>query len=281
MLKTAFHTGYLGNFPIEEVIRMVRDHGYDQVEINAEQLPWGRPHIAPETPTKDIDRLAKLGPFSALSAHHNELGSPNPEHARYATAWTIRLMDVALDLGIDIVHVIPGGDAEQQSLYRCLSDCHEAAQKKKITLALEPIVGRIIGTTATALDALAAVPGLAINFDPSHLQVMGDNTVEAAHVLGPHSAHMHLKDARGTLDDWAFVPLGQGEIDLEGTVRAMIAEGFDRTISVEHESHYFAGDVRPPEQVLAESKAFLDKVIVDHTTRATAAQPLKPSLQRA
>ena len=261
MPLTAFHTGFLGDISIDDAIRMIRDHGYDQLELDAEQLPWGRPHVAPETSPSELDRLAKLGPFSALSTHHNELGSSNPEHARYATAWTIRLMDVALDLGIGIVHVIPGGDAELHRLYNSLNECAEHAARKGLTIALEPIVGRVIGTTATALDALEKVPGLKINFDPSHLQVMGDDTVDAAHKLGPHSAHMHLKDARGTLDDWAFVPLGAGEIDLAATVEAMIAKGFDGSISIEHESHYFAGDERPPEQVLGESKTFLDQVI--------------------
>ena len=266
MLLTAFHTGFLGDIPVDDTIRMIRDHGYDQVELNAEHLPWGRPHVAPETSPKDLDRLAILGPFSALSTHHNELGSPNPEHGRYAVAWTIRLMDVALDLGIHIVHVIPGGDADLNVLYDSLNECVAHATKKGLTLALEPIVGRTIGTSAGALEMLERVPGLKINFDPSHLQVMGDDTVEAAHKLGSHSVHMHLKDARGTLDDWAFVPLGTGEIDLAGTAKAMVAEGFDGTISIEHESHYFAGDERPAKQVLAECKAYLDDVIAEALT---------------
>ena len=112
-----------------------------------------------------------------------------------------------------------------------------------------------------ALEAVGNRETFGFNFDPSHLEVQAEDPRRVVDELADLVAHMHLKDACGTLDDWAFVPLGQGEIDLEGTVRAMIAEGFDRTISVEHESHYFAGDVRPPEQVLAESKAFLDKVI--------------------
>ena len=63
-------------------------------------------------------------------------------------------MDVALDLGIHIVHVIPGGDTDLNVLYDSLNECVAHATKKGLTLALETIVGRTIGTMAGALDML-------------------------------------------------------------------------------------------------------------------------------
>ena len=260
-IPLSFHTGLLSDLPTADAVRMIRDHGYDMAELNTEDLPWGPAHIRLTTPMSEIDAIAKLGPFSALCIHHRDFGAADPDRRDAATAWTIAMLDRAVDLDISIVHVIPGAEADLPALHDALARGVEAAERKEVTFALEAIVGRIIGTTATALDALDAVPGLAINFDPSHLLIMGDDTVEAARQLGSKSAHMHLKDARGTLDEWAFVPLGTGEIDLVKTTAALVEAGFDGPISIEHESHYFANDNRSVQQVLADCKVFMDQMI--------------------
>jgi len=147
-IPLSFHTGLLSDLPVVDAVRMIRDHGYELVELNAEILPWGPAHVGLTTPVSELSALAKLGPYSALCIHHRDFESADSDRCDAALAWTEAMMDRAVDLGIDIVHVIPGETAALAALHRSLAIGVEAAQQKGLTFALEPIVGRIIGTTA-------------------------------------------------------------------------------------------------------------------------------------
>lgn len=260
LIPLSFHTGLLSALSATDAVRMIRDHGYEMAELNAEILPWGPPHIRLTTPRSEIDTLAKLGPYSALCIHHRDFGAKDSDRRDAATAWTIAMMDRAVDLGISIVHVIPGEDAEISALHDALARGVEAAELKGLTFALEPIVGRIIGTTAGARRAIGAAPGLKINFDPSHFHPMGDDVTEAVRTLFPDIAHVHLKDATGTADDFSFVPLGDGEIDLAAMIGVLVEKGYTGAVSIEHESHWFANDKRSPTEVLRDCRDYFDRL---------------------
>ncbi|WP_138466592.1 sugar phosphate isomerase/epimerase [Poseidonocella sp. HB161398] len=250
MLPTSFHTGFLAGLPVAEAVRTIRGHGYDMAELNAEILPWGPAHLGIGTPGHVLAELARLGPYSALCLHHRDFGSKDDDRRDAALAWTAAMMERAPDLGIRVVHVIPGEDTSLPSLHHSLRAAVEAAEARGLELALEPIVGRQIGTAEGALGAIAAAPGLKINFDASHLKPMGDDVTEAARKLAPHVVHMHLKDVTGTPETFRFVPIGQGEIDLAAMLQALIAGGYRGPVSIEHESHWFAADSRGAAQVL-------------------------------
>ncbi|MBT9386832.1 sugar phosphate isomerase/epimerase [Pseudooceanicola sp. CBS1P-1] len=252
---TSFHSGLLSDLPVREAVRMIRDHGYDMAELNAELLPWGPAHIGLDTPVSEIDALAGMGPYSALCIHHRDFGSRDADRRDAARLWGEAMMERAVDLGIPLVHVIPGEETTVTALHEELARAVEAAARRDLTLALEPIVGRQIGTWRTALEAIAAAPGLKINFDPSHLKPMGDDVAEAATRLVPHVVHMHLKDVTGTSETFRFVPIGTGEIDLASMFGALDAGGYAGPVSIEHESHWFVGDARSPSQVLKDGLA--------------------------
>jgi len=108
---------------------------------------------------------------------------------------------------------------------------------------------------------MAAAPGLKINFDPSHLHPMGDDVTRAAQTLFADIAHVHLKDVTGTPENFAFVPLGDGEIDLAAMVRVLVENGYAGAVSIEHESHWFAGDRRAPTEVLRDCRDFFDRAL--------------------
>lgn len=261
MTATSFHTGFLSDLPATEAVRMIRDHGYDMAELNAEPLPWGPAHLGTQTPARLIDELAGMGPYSALCIHHRDFGSRDADRREAAQLWTHAMMDRAIDLGIGLVHVIPGEEAEIAVLHDALARSVNAASELGLTFALEPIVGRVIGTAETALAAIAAAPGLKINFDASHLKPMGDDVTRAARRLAPHVVHMHLKDVTGTPETFRFVPIGTGEIDLAAMMRALLDAGYGGPVSIEHESHWFAGDARGPAEVLDEGLADIRRLL--------------------
>lgn len=260
MFRTSFHSGFLMDCTATEAVRMIRDHGYDAAELNAETLPWARGHIGPDTSAHIRAELAKLGPYSAISAHSSDFGHADESRRKAAVDWTLKLIETAPDYGVEIVHVIPGNDADLDCLYDSLAAAADLAEKLGIQLALEPIINQRIGTTDSTLAAIRRLPGLKVNFDPSHLQVMEHNILDAAERLGPFVCHVHMKDATGDPDSFAFVPLGSGTIPFEKMLRTLQSKGFDGYLSVEHESHYFGGDTRPVKQVLKESRDFINDV---------------------
>lgn len=261
MTRTAFHTGFLGDHAAADAVRIILDYGYDLAELNAEVLPWAAPHVAPDTPEATRRDLRGVGSISAISAHHPDFGHRARERSDAAVAWTEALIDLAADLDGPLVHVIVAEDATMDSIERALESTLRAAQRRSIVLALEPVVNRPVGTKATALEILARVPDLTINFDPSHLQVMDGEVVEAADALGPRVTHVHIKDAAGTPEKFEFVKLGTGTVDFVGMLARLARHATPRAISIEHESHYFSTDHRPRDQVMRESRSFLDELI--------------------
>jgi len=260
-LPLSFHTGFLSDLPTLEAVRKIRGHGYEMVELNAETLPWGDAHIGLFTPSREIEALAQMGPYSALCIHHRDFGSSDPDRCEAAAAWTRAMMDRATELGISLVHVIPGEKTSIEALHSSLAWAVKEAEARGLTLALEPIVGREIGTARGALAAIEAAPGLKINFDPSHLHPMGDDVCEAAKLLAPHIVHVHLKDVTGTPETFRFVPIGSGEIDLAGMLRTLGEAGYAGPVSIEHESHYFAEDGRDLDEVLTDCRRDFDRLM--------------------
>ena len=83
MHPIAFNTVFLQRVAVLDAVHMVRDHGYDAVELNAETLPWAEPHIGPDTSAETRAALAKLGPYNSVCAHHADL-SRTDEAARHS-----------------------------------------------------------------------------------------------------------------------------------------------------------------------------------------------------
>lgn len=257
MFRTSFHTGFMVGCSAADAVRTIRDHGYDAVELNAEALPWAQAHIGPDSSAQERVELARLGPYAAISAHHADFGLKDDARRNAAIDWTLRLIEQAPDYGVPAVHVIPGNDADLDSLYASLDAAVEKAARHGVTLGLEPIVGQRIATTQATLEVLRRIPGLKVNFDPSHLEIMEHDIPGAVRALGEYACHVHIKDATGAPDKWAFVELGTGDIDFVDMFRVLKSKGFGGYVSVEHESHYFSDDTRGVDRVLRESLAFI------------------------
>jgi sugar phosphate isomerase/epimerase len=79
-----------------------------------------------------------------------------------------------------------------------------------------------------------ADPRLKVNFDPSHIQVHGDDPVRAVRELGSAIVHVYIKDAAGSPGKFVFPPLGMGCVDFEGIFRALVDIGYGGFIYIEY-----------------------------------------------
>jgi inosose dehydratase len=91
-----------------------------------------------------------------------------------------------------------------------------------------------------------------INFcpDTAHLAAAGADPARLIRDFADRIKYVHLKDLRRK--PFGFLPLGEGELDMEGIVRSLVEIGFDGWIAVELDSH------PDPQGAAKISRAFLN-----------------------
>ncbi|MBM3190936.1 MAG: sugar phosphate isomerase/epimerase, partial [Chloroflexi bacterium] len=76
-------------------------------------------------------------------------------------------------------------------------------------------------------------PNVRLNFDISHMEVMGIPIEESVPALAPYSIHTHVKDQRGLYPDFEFLTPGEGPFDFVRYLKAMDAAGYKGFITAE------------------------------------------------
>ena len=76
-------------------------------------------------------------------------------------------------------------------------------------------------------------PAARLNFDISHMEVIGVPIDESVPALAPYSIHTHVKDQRGRYPDHEFLTPGEGPFDFAHYLRAMDTAGYDGFITAE------------------------------------------------
>lgn len=106
--------------------------------------------------------------------------------------------------------------------------------------------------------------------DTAHLAAGGGDPAELIRRYPDRVRHVHLKDLRS--DPFAFLPLGQGQLDFRDILRAVQESGYDSWLLVELDS--YNGD---PADAARISKRYLDGLLAelgqDLTPSAAAGRP--------
>jgi sugar phosphate isomerase/epimerase len=154
---------------------------------------------------------------------------------------------------------------------RALERVLDRAEEEGVRVALEPCWGTLAHGRYRAEHLLAALDcaALAVNFDPSHHVLCGDDIPGAVRAWGGRIAHVHLKDAFGASgpaarvragararggvpdemgvegEDFTFLLPGEGAVPWPALFDALDAIGYTGAMSVENESHrLLAGPLR-------------------------------------
>lgn len=111
--------------------------------------------------------------------------------------------------------------------------------------------------TPEEIDELLARVDIGLTFDTGHLILGGGEPVSGWRRWGPRVNHLHLKDARvevlrsvvenkgGMRDVWtgkAFVPLGSGDLDVDGFLALVLAGRYEGWVVIEQDTIPAAGD---------------------------------------
>ncbi len=235
-MRLGCNTVLFGRTPVAEAVRLVQLAGFAGIEFAA--LPGAAEHLNPADPegsagAVEAARAAGLVPVSVEAA--TNLFDPAARERVY------RVFALCGRLGIPVVTTGSAGSATPESLEAFLPLAREVARQAGdagVTWACKPHVGAAVFSTETALRLVGEVdePALGVNYDPTHLQRVGEDVVRSAAALAPHIRHVHIRDYSSP--DTRIGPpelqtAGRGLVDLRGVLGALHANGYDGYLDLE------------------------------------------------
>ena len=268
------HPGYystmLSHLPLPEAAKVVAEAGYTDLAINGDGIPSKfAPHLTPEMSLDHCRELAEAVraaglSIPAMSVNFYFFAKDEAERQR-GLSHVSAMIDRAAAIGVNYVHLCsgrptPGSDetAMMPLFIETMRAILRKAGDQGVSVGLESCAPHMYPQCSRYLELAEALAPmqLAVNFDPSHFQVIGEDPVAAVHRLAPLIRHVHIKDAKGRYPDFSFPPLGEGEVDFPKLIAALHDIGYTGAATVEYEANYFGWDLDPL-TVLTSSRAFL------------------------
>ena len=144
-------------------------------------------------------------------------------------------------------------DDDYRRLGESLDRVADIAETFGLTASYHPHLSTIVESP----DELERIMGLTrIGFcpDTAHLAAGGGDPAALIRAYPDRVRHVHLKDYRP--DPFAFLPLGEGVLDLPDVIAAIRESGYDSWLMVELDAYDGA-----PADAAAISKAYLDRLL--------------------
>ena len=109
-MKIGISTVLLDKENLDIVFNKVSNSNYDCIEINAETLPWAKPHIDNKTTTEELDRINNLVKeynlnISSIGAHI-DLSCLDVDLRNHNVDYVNKCIDHANYLNSPIVHIL-------------------------------------------------------------------------------------------------------------------------------------------------------------------------------
>lgn len=146
---------------------------------------------------------------------------------------------------VDVPRTMQEGEAWSLAL-SAFEHLVEAAETHKVRLAVEACWGMLAHDYFSLwplFDRFGDSTSLAINLDPSHFVLHGNDIEWVVSRLADRIAHVHMKDVAGVPgregEEFVFPMLGEGRTDWRAFFRGLNLAGYDGFASVEFESYRY------------------------------------------
>lgn len=259
-MRLAFSTLGCPNYELEDVLRAAREYGFAGVELRA--LGGGldllaRPEFAPSAVEGTRRRLEAEGLSVCCVDTSCVFHDRDVEERRRQVEAAVRHCELAAALGSTLIRVFPDkiqpGSTREETRGFVAESLHAVAERAPagVRVGLETH-----GDFAAARETLeiverAAHPSVAIIWDVANSLAAGSAIDEAARVLAPRLAHVHLRDARPVegREHWLPVLAGRGRVPFDAAFDALRAIGYEGFVSFEWEK-YWNPEIEEPEVAL-------------------------------
>lgn len=223
----------------EEIAHVERLLGEGGPRVVAIDPPCFKPCVLDHLPVgrvaEDPDVARHLGLLDRSLALARRFNAP------YVRVFAFRRSGI-VGLGNPSPRPPDGGAIPEEMLDRVAEGLREAARRAEeagITLVLENVRSCWANSGVNMAAILEAVdsPALRALWDPGNDFVSGGTPYPVGYeAVRPHILHVHVKDARVLDPDTgltAWAPIGEGEIDFQGQLRALLEDGYQGVVSLE------------------------------------------------
>jgi len=269
-LKIALCNELFVNWELENVISYCADLGYDGIEI----APFTLGEWPNELPVKRRDSLRNFADnhkidivglhWLLVGSPGLSLSSPDPEVRRFTEKYLIDLIDLCADLG---GRILVFGSPSQRNIgvdqtlpqvwkyaKEIFSHCLPAAEKRNVTICLEPLSPQETNFINTAKQGIKFVkemnhPHFQLHLDVKAMSYEKKSIPEIIRMASPYLRHFHVNDQDG------HEP-GYGMLDFQPIIEALREGDYNEYISVEV-FDYTDG----PEKIAARAYTYLSHLI--------------------
>ena len=217
--------------PLEEVVNIAADYGFDGIEI------WGKePHMPPNFDAEYVQKvremvLAKGLSVSALGSYVNPLMPWYQRHLEEA-------FKIAQGLRTNLVRIWPGGgpsktispDDKRMINFR-LTSLTQWAQFRQLTLGLEMHNNNLSDSIGSTLELIKNVelPALKTYYQP-FFGSNGDDPYDAAQKLAPYIVNVHAQNADASGNG---CPIADGVVDYAKVIEILNSHRYEGYLEVE------------------------------------------------
>lgn len=217
--------------PLEEVIDIAADHGFDGIEL------WGKPPHLPadydENYAKNVKDMAQRKglTISAFGSYIDPLMHLHQKHFEEA-------FKIAHDLGTDVVRIWSGGGpsksiapADKRLIHFRLVSITQWANFRSIRLGLEMHNNHLTDSVESILEIIEDVklPALKTYYQPL-ARADADEPHDAAEKLAAHIVNVH---AQNFDENGKACPIADGVVDYTRIVEILSKAGYDGYLEVE------------------------------------------------
>lgn len=173
-------------------------------------------------------------------------------------------------------------DAAQWELAaRRLDRAVELARSRGLAASFHPHISTYV-EAAWEVDRLLGTTDVTLTLDIGHMALAGADPVQCARDWSSRIDHIHIKDARlevlhrakearrTDFDNWwadVCVPLGTGDVDIEGVLAALVTQAYDGWLVIEQDRAPTSVEELP---AVAAEQAANQRWLADHWARAEA-----------
>lgn len=268
-MKIAYGTYAMPMLPLEKALQMIKDIGYDGVELCISPKHNSMPEALDSARRQKLKKMLSdlnLGVPSLFMLGSVLTEDKEAHRARLDLTRQVAGLARDLDMGESpVISVGIGGrtamwETHRDLLVQLLKDYEKLASDEGFVLAVEAHANAMVDRTERAIWLMETVnnPLIRLHFDIVHFYLAGEPIAETVRKIVPYTAHTHVTDARILEDRFELLPLGRGELGCVEYVKAMHEAGWTDFITVEVSTMVWSKDDYNPFAIAALSYSTLN-----------------------
>ncbi|GGD98497.1 sugar phosphate isomerase/epimerase family protein [Paenibacillus nasutitermitis] len=248
MLKSVNQWCFAADTPLERVLEVSKDAGYDAVELNLyEPGGIGLTMDTTAAQAEEVGRLARshglqLRSLSTGLLWGHPLSSPDAQVREQGRRIVVKQLELAELLGIDTVLVVPGAVNKDTSYDQCYERSQremlilaQEAEKRKVRIGVENVWNKFLLSPlemARYVDECQS-DYVGVYFDVGNILLYGFPE-QWIRILGSRIFKIHVKDFKTDVGNGSgFVSLLSGDVDWSAVRSALGEIGYTDTLTAE------------------------------------------------